>query len=313
MKLNIIFLISLLTNFTLGKNVIKCSKTEIGNVNYECKNNLETLDYKNNDSIAKNGEIIKANAEIREKRSPAKGKKHGKNNKKAIGNKKGKKPKKAGKIKNGKENKCTNQFVKYEEKNKNKSKTGGEHKKGGKIKGKKNPKKGKNKNKKLNKKKKSKTSGKRTKRQVDPRAEIIPMGHPKYVPNAHTIKYGPFDVQEFTGNREQRLISERFIKKSFKDHYGATVELKTEDRTIDKTDYLIKLHNIIRDLNEDQVLIDLYQNHNQRKIYIYITFYFDGRVDFNGYGLDQGMYKKNRVENERIFFEIPTLLQGVLA
>ena len=29
----------------------------------------------------------------------------------------------------------------------------------------------------------------------------MPMGHPKWVQNAVTIKYGPFDVKEFGGNQ----------------------------------------------------------------------------------------------------------------
>ena len=109
MKISIIFLISLLTNFAVGKNVIKCSKTKIGKVGYECNStNLEAPVY---DSIAKNGEIIEANVAIREKRSPAKRKKQGKTKKKEIGDKKRKRTEKSGKIKKSKEKKC-NQFVK---------------------------------------------------------------------------------------------------------------------------------------------------------------------------------------------------------
>ena len=81
MKISIIFLISLLTNFAVGKNVIKCSKTKIGKVGYECNTILEAPVY---DSIAKNGKIIEANVAIREKRSPAKRKKKGKTKKKEI-------------------------------------------------------------------------------------------------------------------------------------------------------------------------------------------------------------------------------------
>ena len=197
MKISIIFLISLLTNFAVGKNVIKCSKTEIRKVGYECNTNLEApVD----DSIAKNGEIIEANVAIREKRSPAKRKKKGKTKKKEIGDKKRKRTEKSGKIKNSKEKKC-NQFVKI----KNVLKKG-EKKNVGKIKEKKNPEKGKKKKKKpkekgKKEKKKPKKSGKRTERAADPKSEIVPMGHPKWVQNAVTIKYGPFDVKEFGGNR----------------------------------------------------------------------------------------------------------------
>ena len=62
MKLSIIFLISLLTNLTLGKNVIKCSKTELGKNRSECETYLEKVrpDFKSDDSNAKNGEAIKA-------------------------------------------------------------------------------------------------------------------------------------------------------------------------------------------------------------------------------------------------------------
>ena len=92
MNISIIFLISLLTNFAVGKNV-KCSKTEIGKVGYECITNLEApVD----DSITKNGEIIEANVSIREKRSPAKRKKKGKTKKKEIGDKKEKELKNLG-------------------------------------------------------------------------------------------------------------------------------------------------------------------------------------------------------------------------
>ena len=185
MNISIIFLISLLTNFAVGKNV-KCSKTEIGKVGYECITNLEApVD----DSITKNGEIIEANVSIREKRSPAKRKKKGKTKKKEIGDKKRKRTEKSGKIKKSKEKKC-NQFVKI----KNVLKKG-EKKNVGKIKEKKNPEKGKK------KKKKPEKSRKRTKRAADPKSEIVPMGHPKWVQNAVTIKYGPFDVKEFGGNR----------------------------------------------------------------------------------------------------------------
>ena len=93
MKISIIFLISLLTNFAVGKNVIKCSKTEIGKVGYECNTNLEApVD----DSITKNGEIIEANVSIREKRSPAKRKKREKPRKKKLGIKKEKELKNLG-------------------------------------------------------------------------------------------------------------------------------------------------------------------------------------------------------------------------
>ena len=207
MNISIIFLISLLTNFAVGKNV-KCSKTEIGKVGYECITNLEApVD----DSITKNGEIIEANVSIREKRSPAKRKKKGKTKKKEIGDKKRKRTEKSGKIKKSKEKKC-NQFVKI----KNVLKKG-EKKNVGKIKEKKNPEKGKKKKKKpkekgekkkkkpkekgKKKKKKPEKSRKRTKRAADPKSEIVPMGHPKWVQNAVTIKYGPFDVKEFGGNR----------------------------------------------------------------------------------------------------------------
>ena len=84
----------------------------------------------------------------------------------------------------------------------------------GKLKKKKNPEKGKKKKKKPKEKgekkkkkpkekgkKKKKKSRKRTKRAADPKSEIVPMGHPKWVQNAVTIKYGPFDVKEFGGNR----------------------------------------------------------------------------------------------------------------
>ena len=105
MKISIIFLISLLTNFAVGKNVIKCSKTEIGKVGYECNINLEApVD----DSITKNGEIIEANVSIREKRSPAKRKKKGKTKKKEIGDKKRKRTEKSGKIKKSKEKNVIN-------------------------------------------------------------------------------------------------------------------------------------------------------------------------------------------------------------
>ena len=37
------------------------------------------------------------------------------------------------------------------------------------------------------------------------------------------------------------------------------------------------------------VLSHLNENFDQKEIYVYITFYFDGKVEFNEIGLDKGM------------------------
>ena len=93
MKLIITFLICLLTNLTQSKNVIKCSKTELGKDNSECENYLGKVksDSKNADINAEKDEGVKVlEVVVREKRSPIKGKKKEKGEKKEIGKKKGK-------------------------------------------------------------------------------------------------------------------------------------------------------------------------------------------------------------------------------
>ena len=89
------------------------------------------------------------------------------------------------------------------------------------------------------------------------------------------------------GNSEQRLATAKFFKLQFKDdHYKATPRFTQDVKT-----FLVKLHEIIMELTEmnNAVLSHLDENFDLKEIYVYITFYFDGKVEFNGIGLDKGM------------------------
>ena len=46
------------------------------------------------------------------------------------------------------------------------------------------------------------------------------------------------------------------------------------------------------------VLSHLDENFDLKEIYVYITFYFDGKVEFNGIGLDKGMQYKQGPRND---------------
>ena len=281
MKLIITFLICLLTNLTQSKNVIKCSKTELGKDNSECENYLGKVksDSKNADINAEKDEGVKVlEVVVREKRSPIKGKKKEKGEKKEIGKKKGKNYEKAGKTKKGKEIKgkkkekgekkeigkkkgkmVCHKFVKNEKnKKKDKKKANKNQQKEGNLKGKKNLKKGKNEKKK---------SVKRTKRAIlPPRAEILDEDHIRYVEHAHTFEYGPFNVK-LDG-------AKAFIRNRFKNHYDAIL---SQESKVTKNDYLEKINKVLQGL-------DIKDVSNKKEVYLFISFYIDGSVEFHGYG-----------------------------